>query len=155
MTLRMVNGSVEEDHTPGQITFFDHFKRKQKDPVLMIKFSYTGQRSEFSRKATDLDKREYPGAWKRYKAGVAPETQGHSLKDLKSGNIAFIQDCFELGIHTVEELAAFTNFEDLQRTTEEPLDHLENLHKEARIFVKVIEELDNEQAHDSESNLTA
>lgn len=133
MQLRVVNGEVVEVGQPQlHARFYEHAKRVAKDrwePTTYIELKAPGDRSSFSRAATEDDKTIYPQAWEAYQAGIeVQESTGTTLDLLPAKKTAFVLELKAMDINTIEELAALE---------EPPEEYMEAMWKQAKLFVQL------------------
>lgn len=147
MGLKVVDGKYIETDAPRlRAKFYEHAKRvgpKEFKPVDMIELHTPGVKDFMSRPVTEDDKANYAKEWTRYQAGIQELDDGATpLTVLKRFKEAFRLDLEQRGIHTVEELSALP---------EAPEEYLEGMWKESRVYVRVQDEMRDEQ---NESQLT-
>lgn len=140
MQFELVNGEIKDvEMLPTNVSFYEHAKKVGVGkfvPIDYIKIKTVGQRDFMSRPATDDDKAAYPNEWAAYQAGLSEEDEGITpLNSLAKHKQAFALELANLGIHTVEELAAMP---------EAPFDYLEPMYREAKARLMALELLESE-----------
>lgn len=87
----------EESHKQGREVYKD---------VLYLKIQIKGQKNQIrSRKATDLDREEFPAAWKAFTASEQQAVSGTPLTAIPGIGPSVAMEIRQLGITSVEDLA--------------------------------------------------
>lgn len=139
MSLELIDGKIVDTSLPRpRARFYEHAKKVGKGqyvPVDYIEIRPIGSKDHMSRPATEEDKKLYPNEWQDYKSGLAGEEEGLTpLSSLSRYKAAFGLELANMGVHTVEELAARPEVDE----------YLIPLWKEAKARVMAIEMLEAE-----------
>lgn len=124
---------VGADTLPVKAEFYEHMKQvglHEYEPTDYITVRRVGVKDYISRKATDEDKARFPREWAAYKAGQSSGSGETPLTELPACKSAFVLELQQIGVNTIEELAA---------KSEVPYDYLVPMWKQAKRYIQLTE----------------